>query len=190
MGTEFMEKLYEQHWFALRTRFRHEKIVCNRLTQQGLEHLLPTLVRVSQWTDRKKLIEVPLFPGYCFARFSAQERLSVLNAPGVLQIVSGGPDPEPIPYEEIDAVKRLTQSGLAYEPYASLSEGTAVEIIRGPLAGVRGRLIRKERHDYVLIAVQLIQQGATVKIDINDISPIDSPVMIKGSQMTSAFHVV
>jgi hypothetical protein len=66
----------------------------------------------------------------------------------------------------------------------------AVEIIRGPLAGVRGRLIRKERHHYVLIAVQLIQQGATVKIDINDISPIDSPVMIKGSQMTSVFHVV
>jgi transcription antitermination factor NusG len=190
MGTEFMEKLYEQHWFALRTRSRYEKVVCNRLTQHGLEYLLPTLARVSQWTDRKKLIEVPLFPGYCFARFSAQERLSVLEAPGVLQIVSGGPDPEPIPYEEIDALKRLTQSGLAFEPYASLSEGMAVEIIRGPLAGVRGRLIRKERHHYVLIAVQLIQQGATVKIDINDISPIDSPVMIRESQMTSAFHVV
>ena len=190
MGTELMEKIYEQHWFALRTRSRYEKVVCNRLTQHGLEYLLPTLARVSQWTDRKKLIKVPLFPGYCFARFSAQERLSVLNAPGVLQIVSGGPDPEPIPYEEIDAVKRLTQSGLAYEPYASLSEGTAVEIIRGPLAGVRGRLIRKERHHYVLIAVQLIQQGATVKIDINDISPIDSPVMSKGLLVTSAFQVM
>ncbi|TAL09546.1 MAG: antitermination protein NusG, partial [Nitrospirae bacterium] len=55
-------------WYAVRTRSRHEKLVRDRLAALGLEHLLPTVHRLSQWKDRKKEVEVPLFSGYCFAR--------------------------------------------------------------------------------------------------------------------------
>ncbi len=113
-----------KQWFVLHTRARHEKAVRDRLSQQGVEQLLPTRTRLSQWKDRKKLIEEPLFPGYCFARFLAPERITVLDVPGVAYIVSREGQPEPVPQEEIDALTRLTKSGLKCDPYVAMSEGT------------------------------------------------------------------
>ena len=175
----------EKQWFALRTRARHEKVVRDRLSQRGFEQLLPTLTRLSQWKDRKKLIEEPLFSGYCFARFLAPERITVLEVPGVAYIVGREEYPEPVPQEEIDALTRLATSGLRYVPSVSISEGTPVEIIKGPLSGIRGRLIRRERHHYVIIGVQLLQQGATVSIDVDDVVAIESPVRASVSPRSS-----
>src|SRR3989442_11825859 len=81
-------------WYALRTRSRHEKLVRDRLIGQGVEELLPTVRRLSQWKDRKKEIEVPLFTGYCFARFSWPRRSKVLMVSGVVDIVGSGLRPE------------------------------------------------------------------------------------------------
>jgi transcription termination/antitermination protein NusG len=172
----------EKQWFALRTRARHEKAVRQRLSHLGFEQLLPTLTRLSQWKDRKKLVEEPLFPGYCFARFLGLAKITVLEIPGVAYIVSRGDCPEPVPQDEIDALIRLTTSGLPYEPCASLDEGTLVEIIRGPLSGVKGRFIRRKSHHYVTIGVQLLGQGATVRINVDDVVAVKSPVKTSGLQ--------
>ena len=59
----------DSQWFALQTHSRHEKIVREELTRRNIEQFLPTVKRFSQWKDRKKEIEFPLFPGYCFAKF-------------------------------------------------------------------------------------------------------------------------
>jgi transcription antitermination factor NusG len=185
MGNESQEPSgihSEKQWFALRTRARHEKVVRQRLSHLGFEQLLPTLRRLSQWKDRKKLIEEPLFPGYCFARFFGLDRITVLEVPGVAYIVSRGESPEPVPQDEITALSRLTTSGLQYEPCVSLDEGTLVEIIRGPLSGIKGRFIRRRSHHYVTIGVQLLGQGATVRINADDVMAIKSPVRASGSQ--------
>lgn len=174
-----------KQWFALRTRARHEKVVRDHLRGQGFEQLLPMTMRLSQWTDRKKLIEEPLFPGYCFARCSVPETTTVRQVHGVAYIVGREASPEPVPQEEIDALISLARSGLSCDPHLSMSEGTPVEIIRGPLSGIRGRLIRRERHHYVVIGVQLIQQGATVRMDIDDVVAIESPVSASGSATRS-----
>jgi len=92
-------------WYALRTKSRHEKLVRDRLEKQGIEPLLPTVKRLSQWKDRKKEIEVPLFSGYCFVRFGSQQKLPVLKTIGVVEVVGGGTKPEPIPDEEIAALR-------------------------------------------------------------------------------------
>ena len=173
----------EKQWFALRTRARHEKAVRHRLNHLGFEQLLPTLTRLSQWKDRKKLVEEPLFPGYCFARFLELDRITVLEVPGVAYIAGRREYPEPVPQEEIDTLTRLTTSGLQYEPCASLDEGTLVEIIRGPLSGGKGRLIRRKCHHYVTIGVQLIGLGATVSINVDDVVAIERPVRVSGSQI-------
>lgn len=159
-------------WYALRTRSRHEKQVRDWLVKQRIERLLPTLVRISQWKDRKKAIEVPLFSGYCFAQFLWQDRLSVLKIPGVVQIIGSGNSPEPVPDEEIDALKKLMASTLSYDAHPYLREGMAVEVIRGPLEGIRGVLLRKERQYRLVISVHLIKQAAAVEIDAADVVPI------------------
>ncbi len=159
-------------WYALRTRSRHEKFVRDRLTGMKIEPLLPTVTRLSQWKDRKKEIEAPLFPGYCFARFSWQDRIPVLSVPGVVNIVGSGNRPEPISDGEIDALKTLMLSTLPYDAHPYLREGMAVEVTRGPLEGIRGILLRKGKRHRLVISVHLIQQAAAVEIDADAVMPI------------------
>lgn len=126
-------------WYAIRTRSRFEKVVRDQLLGRGVQPLLPLRTQLAQWKDRKKLIEWPLFPGYCFGQFSLDKRLTVLQIPGVVQIVGNGTYADPIPDDEITAIQRLMQCGEEYEPYPyHLSEGTLVQVSRGPLAGIRG----------------------------------------------------
>ena len=159
-------------WYALRTKSRHEKLVRDRLEKQGIEPLLPTVKRLSQWKDRKKEIEVPLFSGYCFVRFGSEQKLPVLKTIGVVEVVGGGKRPEPIPDEEITALQTLMTSVLPYDPHPYLHEGMMVEVIRGPLHGIRGILLRKEKRHRLVLGVRLIQQAAAVEIDICDVLPL------------------
>lgn len=156
-------------WYALRTKSRHEKLVRDQLDKQGIEPLLPTVKRLSQWKDRKKEIEVPLFSGYCFVRFSQLEKTPVQKIVGVVEIVGSGSRPEPIPEEEINGLRRLMTSVLPYDPHPYLHEGMRVEVVRGPLQGMHGILLRKEKRHRLVIGVQLIQQAAAVEIDVNDV---------------------
>jgi transcription antitermination factor NusG len=160
------------HWYALRTRSRHEKMVRDQLVQQGIEPLLPTVKRLNQWKDRKKEVEVPLFSGYCFVRFTSDQKLPVLKTVGVVDIVGGGQRPEPIPDEEITAIQTLIASVLPYDPHPYLQEGMKVEVIRGPLQGLHGILLRKEKRHRLILGVRLIQQAAAVEIDTADVAPI------------------
>ena len=143
----------------------------DRLEKQGIEPLLPTVRRLSQWKDRKKEIEVPLFSGYCFVRMPLQQKLPVLQVAGVVDIVGGGHRPEPIPDEEIDALKILMTSVLPYDPHPYLHEGMMVEVVRGPLQGVRGLLLRKDKRHRLVLGIRLIQQAAAVEIDTADVVP-------------------
>jgi len=160
------------HWYALRTKSRHEKVVRDQLANLEMDALLPTVKRLSQWKDRKKEIEAPLFSGYCFARFSLQEKLPVLQVPGVVEAVGSGRQPEPIPDDEIEALKTLMTSILPYDPHPYLHEGMTVEVVRGPLQGVQGILIRKEKCHRLVLGVHLIQQAASVEIDGKDVVPL------------------
>ena len=160
-------------WYALRTRSRHEKVVRDQLLHQGIQPLLPTVKRLSQWKDRKKEIEAPLFSGYCFVRFGADQKLPVLKTVGVVDIVGGGKTPEPIPDEEIAAIQALMTSVLPYDPHPYLHEGMMVEVVRGPLQGVKGILLRKEKRHRLILGVRLIQQAAAVEIDVSDVVPTE-----------------
>ena len=166
------DDVHTTRWYALRTRSRHEKLVRDHLVGQRIEPLLPTVRRLSQWKDRKKEIEVPLFSCYCFARFAWQDRTPVLKVPGVVEIVGGGVYPEPIPYEEIDALKSLMASKLPYDAHPYLREGMVVEVKRGPLEGVRGVLLRKAKRHRLVISVHLIRQAAAVEIDASEVAPV------------------
>ena len=152
-------------WFAIQTLSRHEKVVRGQLEMRNVEHFLPTMKRLSQWTDRKKEIEVPLFAGYCFARFSLANRLPVLQSQGVVCVVGSGGRPEPIPDEEIESLKILINSPFDYVCCPYLREGMLVEVIRGPLQGVKGRVVREARPCRLVLSISLIQRAVTIEID-------------------------
>jgi transcription antitermination factor NusG len=158
-------------WFAIWTRSRHEQAVREQLERKGYEAFLPTVTRWSRWKDRRKKIDWPLFPGYCFARFEPASRLGVLTCAGVASIVSFDGDIAPIPEQEIDAIRRLVESDLQYDPCPLIREGAVVEVTHGPLKGVVGRLTRKGAHARLMLAVDLIGQAVSVEVDAADVRP-------------------
>src|SRR5215467_14292092 len=67
------------NWHAAYTHARHEKKVAQQLEERGIEHFLPLYHSLRQWKDRRKELDLVLFPGYIFVRFATRERLRVLQ---------------------------------------------------------------------------------------------------------------
>jgi transcription antitermination factor NusG len=163
------EAASEFDWYAIWTRSRHEKLVRDQLEQKRLEVFLPTITKWSRWKDRKTQIEWPLFPGYCFVRLDGTNRLPILKCEGVVTIVGTEGHPSPIPAVEIDSIRRLIESELAFDPCPLIKEGMMVEVKAGPLKGVVGRLIRKGTRARLILSVDLIGQAVSVEVDAADV---------------------
>jgi transcriptional antiterminator NusG len=162
----------QPQWFAVWTRSRHEQVVRDQLLQKRVEAFLPTITRWSRWKDRKKKIDWPLFPGYCFAKFDPEDVLPILKCTGVVNIVSFEGRPAPIPAIELDSVRLLVGSELQYDPCPLIHEGMMVEVVHGPLKGVVGRLTRKDAAKARLVlSVNLIGQAVSVEVDAADVKP-------------------
>src|SRR5256712_4768371 len=161
-------------WSVGRTRPRQEKTFRDQLVNREVETFLPIVERWSGWKDRRKKVGFPLFPGYCFARFPLVERLRVLNVVGVADLVGTSGRPEPVPDAEIEAIQRLANTTLQYDPHPFLTEGMDVEVLPGPLAGVRRKLLRKDRVTRLVLAVTLIRQAAVVEIHPADVVHVPS----------------
>ena len=160
-------------WYTLRTKSRHEFIVRNYMQRKGFEVFLPTYSKLRQWSDRRKHIEFPLFSGYCFVRFSHRDRMHVMRGPGVAGIVGLRGRGISIPEEEIRAIRKVTESGLAYDPFPYLQEGMRVQVINGPLSGIQGVLFSKHANHRLIIGINLLKQGASVEIYAEDVLPIE-----------------
>jgi transcription termination/antitermination protein NusG len=158
-----------QRWYAVWTRSRHEQVVRSQLDEKHVTAFLPTMTRWSRWKDRKKQIDVPLFPGYVFARFEPGERLAILKCSGVVSIVSFNGEPAPVPDQEIENIRTLVTSTLPYDPCPTIKTGTLVEVSHGPLKGVIGRLTRKGSQSRLILSVDLIGQAVSVQVDAADV---------------------
>jgi transcriptional antiterminator NusG len=157
-------------WFAIWTRSRHEQMVRDQLQRKRIEAFLPTITRWSRWKDRKKKIDWPLFPGYCFARFDPVDALPILKCTGVVNIVSFDGKPAAIPEIELDSIRLLVGSELQYDPCPMIHEGMMVSVVHGPLKGVVGRLVRKDAAKARLVlSVDLIGQAVSVEVDAADV---------------------
>ncbi|MBI4445351.1 MAG: UpxY family transcription antiterminator [Acidobacteria bacterium] len=158
------------NWYAVYTRSRHEKIVAEELWKKQIECFLPLHEKISQWKDRKKKIQLPLFPGYLFVHVPIKERrLDILKLESVVRIIGFSNEPVAIPEEQIQAVKTLVFSTLQFDPYPYIGIGDRVEIIRGPLKGLCGRLIEKKNKYRFILSIDLIQQSVACEIDAADV---------------------
>ena len=158
-------------WYALWIRSRHEWVVKHELDRLEIEVFLPTVTKWSRWKDRKKRVDWPLFPGYCFARFDLNSRLRVLARAGVVNIVSFDGEPARVPDVEINSIRQLIETDLQYDPCPMLKEGVMVEVVHGSLSGVVGRLVRKGEHARLVLSVEMINQGVSVEVDAADVKP-------------------
>ena len=163
-------------WFAVRVRSNQERIAQAHLRERGYEEFAPSYKSERRWSDRKKEIDQFLFPGYVFCRFNPQDRLPVLTAPGVVDLVGFGNIPEPIAEEEIERVRRMVEFGLLVTPFHFVEVGQAVLIERGPLAGVEGILAEVKGKCRLVVSISLLKRSVSAEVDRNSIRPLRSPV--------------
>jgi len=161
-------------WYAIHVRSRHEFRVQELLTRSGIEAFLPTVDRLRRWKDRKKIVTFALFPGYLFVHIpqSRDAMLAVLKTFGVVQFLKMTPgDPAVVPDAQVESLKKLVASKEAIEPYPYLKEGQRVRIRSGPLAGVEGILKQRRGQHILVLAVDVLQQGASVRVEALDVEP-------------------
>jgi len=156
-----------ENWYALHTRPRHEKIVTQRLEQQGVTTFLPLVTEIHRWSDRKKKVEAPLFSGYVFARFSPNraERLRVLRVDGVFSLVGAQGEGAPIPNDQIDAIRSLVEAGLPWASHPYLKIGQRVRIRSGALDGLEGILLSRNGDQTLVISIDAIQRSLAVRVE-------------------------
>ena len=158
-----------ESWFAVYTKARHEKKASRALAEKNVETFLPAREIVSRWKDRKKKVLMPLFPGYLFVNIDPSDRYTVLNTNGVVRILGNNGVPVPVPLEEIEATKRLIETGLKYEPLPYSIVGKEVEVVRGPLEGTKGGILRTKGAYSLILSVHLIRRSVSVEVDLNDV---------------------
>lgn len=160
-------------WFALCTRSRHEKLVNEELRKKGVETFLPLRRVTRHWSDRKKIIEEPLFRGYLFVHMPIRDRLTVLRTRGVVRFIGGSQsNPVEVPEREILSVRHFVEQDIPVDPFPYLKEGERVYIRSGPFKGIEGFIIRKDKHCRLVISLSLLMQSVSIQIDQASVEPI------------------
>jgi transcription antitermination factor NusG len=154
-------------WYALHTRCRHEKRASIELNEKGLETFLPLLSQVRHWSDRRKVVEMPMFSCYVFIRveLTKAKRAAAAQVPGVLRFVGVNGVPTPIPAEQIQNIKTVLAGRHVCSPHEFLRIGQRVRVCSGSLNGVEGVLIGRTGERKLLLSIDLIQQALAVAIE-------------------------
>jgi transcription antitermination factor NusG len=153
-------------WFAVTVRSRSEKMVASHLRARSIGHFLPLAIHKHRWSDRTKTVEIPVFAGYVFVHISdrSDERLQVLEIPGVLHFVGFGRTATSIPDAEIDSLRHVFANGVPFQAHEFLQIGERVRIRGGFMDGVEGKLLDR-KPDTLVISVGAIQRSITVSIE-------------------------
>jgi transcription antitermination factor NusG len=171
--TETIETSYLQpHWYAVYTRSRHEKTVAELLTHKSVDHFLPVYETIRKWKNGNFKVRLPLFPGYLFVHITLQDRLQVLQVPGVVQLVGSSGVPLALPQADIETIRDALTKGLQAQPHPYLKVGSRVRIRSGPLAGLQGILLRTKGTLRVVVSVDLIMRSISIDVDASEVEPM------------------
>ncbi|HAV26302.1 MAG TPA: antitermination protein NusG [Bacteroidetes bacterium] len=157
----------QENWKVVYVASRQEKKASLRMEQLGIVHFLPLYKKLSQWSDRKKWVEVPLFNGYMFVKPTALQRDSVLQIPGVVAFVRYNGDDAIVQEKEITNIKTVLASGYSLETINTPQDftvGEQVEVVEGPLIGHTGDILRQNDKEHFLVSFGTL--GQSIKIEL------------------------
>ena len=157
------------NWFAAYTCARHEKSVARQLEERKIDCFLPLYKSWRRWADRRKEIELALFPSYVFVHIDPKDRLRVLQLPGVVRLVCFNGSPAALPKFEIEGLRSGLEHGVYAQPHPYLRAGRRVRVVRGPLSGTSGILVRKRDKLRFVISIDVLMRSVAVELNADDI---------------------
>ena len=161
-----------KNWIVVRSKPRSEKIAYAQLKEKGIEAYLPLLKERRKWSDRKKWVEFPLFSSYLFAKIEIKNSIFVLQTNGVNSLVKFGEEIAIVQDEVVNAIKLAIDGGYQLTPAEYFIAGNAVEVIEGPMRGVKGIVAQLKGKDRLVIKIDAIQQALSIDIDTRFIKNI------------------
>lgn len=163
------DTLQNGNWYALYTCPRHEKSVAEQIERRRFSCFLPLYRSVRRWKDRRKELELALFPGYVFVRMALENRLRILELPGVVRLVSFNGQPAVVPAEEIEILRDRLSGAKRVEPHPYLRTGRRVRVRQGAMAGLEGIVVRRKERCRVVFSIDLIMRSVAVEVDEADL---------------------
>jgi transcription antitermination factor NusG len=153
-------------WKAIYVTSRSEKKVLDKLYEKGIEAYTPIKKTMRQWSDRKKMVEIPILNGYVFVKINNQERDKVFFVNGVVQYVRFNGEDAIIREEEINSLKNIVALGYDIEINANKAfpSGSKIVIMQGPLKGIEGIVSEIENEDWLFVNLDSIQYNLKVKL--------------------------
>jgi transcriptional antiterminator RfaH len=165
----------DKNWYAAYTHSRAEKKVARELAKQGIDHYLPLIKTLKQWSDRKKKVEEPLIRSYIFVHITEKEYRDVLHTAGVMNIVRFSGKPVPIPDWQIENLKILMGTSLPITvENRDFAPGEEVRITRGTLEGLRGIIQQIKGEHKLVISIHALHYHMTVNIDPAFVEPVNN----------------
>jgi transcription antitermination factor NusG len=159
-------------WYAVYTKFQHEKSAAASLANKNIEVFLPVYRAVHRWKDRSQMVILPLFPCYAFVRINLERKLEVLRTAGVRWLVESAGRACPIPDAQIEAVRKVCSAGARVQPHPFLRIGDLVRVRGGALASTEGILVRTKNQYRVVITVELLQRSVAVEVEISNVESL------------------
>jgi transcription antitermination factor NusG len=165
-GLPSSSSLLSTQWFAIQTRYRFERKVTTRLQQQGFEAFLPTIKQIHRWSDRRKAVDMILFPGYTFAQLDSHSLTckQILKTGGVLGLVAFSGAAVPIPSKQIDDLRKLLLQNVSCALHPFLKAGQKVRIRGGCLDGLEG-ILEAAGQKNLVISIDSIERAIAITIE-------------------------
>jgi transcription antitermination factor NusG len=162
-----MEKLTDKqdNWYVIYTYPQSERKICNELGKREITAYLPTRKETRIWSDRKKKVEVPVFPNYVFVKVPAKEMWGILKLQGVVRFISFEGAPAIIKESDMDLVKKITTGYNAVCSNDFNVEGDIVRVKQGPLEGLTGKVVRKMGSTRLFVELETVRQAICIEID-------------------------
>jgi transcription elongation factor/antiterminator RfaH len=160
-------------WYALYTKPRHEKKVEQQLIEKDIIAFLPMVKSLRQWKDRRKWVEMPLFTSYVFIKIELKNKIEALQTHGVVKMIGFGGVPAAIPDWQIDQLKKVISQPETLRLEQYLKEGDTVEVVEGPLKGIKGYLREVRGETRVAILIDGIYQSASFEVQRQFVKKIE-----------------
>lgn len=164
----------QPQWYAIHTRAQHEKSVSAHLQSRGITTYLPVVSEVHRWSDRQKVVEMPLFACYVFVHMCLvpENWAAVMRVNSVLRFVGTRSAGVPIPESQIESTRTLLTSKLPYTVHDFLKIGQRVRVRGGALEGIEGTLMARNGNNTLVISVEPVQRSLAVCIDGYSVEPL------------------
>jgi transcriptional antiterminator RfaH len=157
--------MHKKKWLALYTRPRFEKKIEKMLTDRGISCYLPLIKTLRQWSDRKKMVEIPLFASYIFVHVDEHEYNEVFRVPGVVKYISFEGVAVEIPEAQIKKIQWVLSTEIKTEPLdEAIAPGSLVEIVKGPLNGLKAEMVTYNNRNIILVRIDQLNKSFMISI--------------------------